>query len=199
MTESIGEMIRRLREKKGEPLRVLAACLQIDQAIMSKIERGQRRITKRQVEKLADYFKANKRDMLVAWLSDQVVYQVEGESLAKEALKVAEEKLAYQNSKSLDRESIVKQISQFLRKDGRINKAWIFGSFARGDDRSTSDIDIMIEEDEEKKFSYFDLADIQYQLEQLVQRKIDIGFASSLKEHLALNIKNEAKLIYEKS
>lgn len=94
--ESIGEMIRRLREEKGEPLRVLAAYLQIDQAVMSKIETGQRKPAKEQVEKLAKYFGADKKEMLIAWLSDRIVYEIEGESLAKEALKVAEEKIKYQ-------------------------------------------------------------------------------------------------------
>jgi len=94
--ENVGEMIRRLREEKGEPLRVLAAHLQVDQAVMSKIERGQRKPTKEQVEKLAKYFGADKKEMLIAWLSDRIVYEIEGESLAKEALKVAEEKIKYQ-------------------------------------------------------------------------------------------------------
>ena len=92
-------MIRRLREEKGEPLRVLASYLQVDQAIMSKIETGQRKPTKEHVEKLAKYFEADKNEMLIAWLSDRIVYEIEGESLAREALKVAEEKINYQKKK----------------------------------------------------------------------------------------------------
>lgn len=94
--ESIGEMIRRLREEKGQPLRVLAAYLEVDQAVMSKIETGHRKATKQHVEKLAKYLGASKKEMLVAWLSDRIVYEIEGENLAKEALKVAEEKIKYQ-------------------------------------------------------------------------------------------------------
>lgn len=99
MTESVGKMIRRLREEKGDPLRVLAAYLQVDQAIMSKIETGHRKPSKEQVEKLAKYFGANKKEMLIAWLSDRIVYEIEGEKLAKEALKVAEEKITYNKKK----------------------------------------------------------------------------------------------------
>ncbi len=94
--ESIGEMIRRLREAKGEPLRVLAAYLKVDQAVMSKIETGHRKPAKEQIEKLAKYFGADKNEMLIAWLSDRIVYEIKGESLANEALKVAEEKIKYQ-------------------------------------------------------------------------------------------------------
>ncbi len=195
----IGEMIRNLREEKGEPLRVLAAHLQVDQAVMSKIERGLRNPTRAQVEKLAKYFKSDKKEMLIAWLSDRIVKQIEGEAWAKEALSVAEQKVQYQQSGVLNRNVIIKKIRQILDQDGRIKKAWIFGSFARGNDLATSDIDIMVEEDKKKKFSYFDLADIQYKLEQLINRKIDIGFSQSLREHVASSVRKEAVLIYEKS
>lgn len=93
--ESIGGLIRKLRGEKGEPLRKVAAYLDVDQAILSKIERGQRKVNKEQVEKLAKYFGADKEKMLVAWLSDRIVYEIEGESIAKKALKVAEEKIEY--------------------------------------------------------------------------------------------------------
>jgi len=38
-----GATIRKLREEKKLPLRIVSAYLDIDQAILSKIERGQRR------------------------------------------------------------------------------------------------------------------------------------------------------------
>lgn len=55
-----------------------------------------------------------------------------------------------------------------------INKAWLFGSFARGEDDYKNDIDIMIEVPSDLKFSLFDLADVQYQLELIVSAKIDV-------------------------
>jgi len=196
--ESIGNMIRRLRQEKGEPMRVLAAFLQIDQALMSKMERGLRNPTREQVEKLAHYFGADRQMMLVAWLSDRIVREIEDEDFAGEALQVAEEKVAYQRSRLVDRKTLIRSLRQFFDQDGRIKRAWLFGSLARGDEHSTSDIDLMVEEDSSEKFSYFDLSDIQYQLEQMIHRKIDIGFAKGLKKHAAQNIQNEAVLIYEK-
>jgi len=196
--ERIGEMIRRLRKEKGEPLRVLAAYLQVDQAIMSKIETGQRRPNKEQVEKLAEYFDADKGEMRIALLSDRIADELRGEDLAVEALKVAEEKVAYLSRTAIDRKSIIAKIKNFLDDDGRIKKAWIFGSFARGDDGLDSDLDILVEEDKNLKFSYFDLADVQFRLEKLIQKKVDLGFSDSAKANAAPQIMNEAVLIYAK-
>jgi transcriptional regulator with XRE-family HTH domain len=93
--DSLGDIIRKLREEKELPLRTVAAYLDIDQAILSRIERGQRNASREQVVKLAEYFKLNENDLLVAWLSDKLVYEVANEQIALLALQVAEEKIKY--------------------------------------------------------------------------------------------------------
>lgn len=97
--ESLGDTIRKLREYKELPLRTVSAYLDIDQAILSKIERGQRKATREQVVKLAEYFKVKENDLLVAWLSDKLVYEVKDEDLALQAMQIAEEKVRYQKNK----------------------------------------------------------------------------------------------------
>lgn len=99
--ESLGETIRKRREDKELPLRTVAAYLDIDQAILSKIERGQRNANREQVIKLARFFKINETDLLVSWLSDKLVYEVRNEDVALKALQVAEEKVKYQKMKKL--------------------------------------------------------------------------------------------------
>lgn len=99
--DSLGETIRKRREDKELPLRIVAAYLDIDQAILSKIERGQRNASREQVVKLAKFFKIDETDLLVSWLSDKLVYEVANEDVALEALKVAEEKVKYQKMKKL--------------------------------------------------------------------------------------------------
>ncbi len=94
--DSLGDTIRKLRENKELPLRTVSAYLDIDQAILSKIERGQRKATREQVVKLAEYFKVKENELLVAWLSDKLVYEVKDEDLALQAMQVAEEKIKYQ-------------------------------------------------------------------------------------------------------
>jgi transcriptional regulator with XRE-family HTH domain len=99
--DSLGETIRKRREDKELPLRTVAAYLDIDQAILSKIERGQRNASREQVVKLARFFKIDETDLLVSWLSDKLVYEVAIEDVALKALEVAEEKVKYQKMKKL--------------------------------------------------------------------------------------------------
>ncbi|MEA1872946.1 MAG: helix-turn-helix domain-containing protein [Bacteroidota bacterium] len=194
--QNIGELIRMLRGKEGYPLRKVAAFLDIDQAVLSKIERGQRKLSKEQVIKLSDFFNYNEKEMLITFFSDQIIYEIGNEEYAKEALKVAEQKIEYKVFKALDRNKIIKQIKNKLTQFSKVSSAWIYGSFSREDDMPKSDIDIAIKTDE--GFSYFDLAEIQYQLEKEVNRKIDVGFISSFKPHILKNVKPDLKLIYER-
>lgn len=103
--DSLGGTIRKLREDKELPLRIVAAFLNIDQAILSKIERGHRKPSREQVIKLADYFKVKENDLLVAWLSDKLVYEVEDEEMALKALQVAEERVKYNKKKEISNEN----------------------------------------------------------------------------------------------
>ena len=194
--QSIGELIRSLRVKEGYPLRKVAAFLDIDQAILSKIERGQRKLSKGQLLKLADFFDYNEKEMLVIFLRDRILYEIGDEEYAMDALKLAEDKIEYIAFKSLDRNLIINQIRKILKQFSKVNSAWIYGSFAREDDGPKSDIDVAIKTG--SGFSYFDLAEIQYQLENEVNRKIDIGFIDSFKSNIFQNIEPDLRMIYER-
>ncbi len=194
--KNIGTLIRELRKKEGYPLRKVAAFLDIDQAVLSKIERGQRKLSKDQVIKLADFFDYDEKELLVTFFSDKILYEIGDEQYAIDALKVAEKKIKYKTFSKIDKNKIIKQIKNRLKHFSKIKSAWLFGSFSRGDDLPKSDIDIAIEADDD--FSYFDLAEIQYQLEKEINRKIDIGFISSFKPYILKNIEQDLKLIYER-
>lgn len=193
---TFGETIRKLREDKELPLRTVAAFLDIDQAILSKIETGKRRATREQVLKLAGYFKVKEKDLLVAWLADKVVYELEDEEVALQALQLAEEKVAYIAFKKIDRKEVVKQLKNVINKFTLIEKAWIYGSFAREEDGPKSDVDIALQTNSE--FTYFDLAEVQYQLENRIKRKVDLGFIDSFKPYILAHVKPDLKLIYER-
>lgn len=93
--ETFGEMLRKLREEKEMPLRKLAALLDLDQSTLSKIERNERNANTDLIEKIAKIFRANKKDLQVSFLSDQIAYKVIDEEFGVEALQVAEDKITY--------------------------------------------------------------------------------------------------------
>lgn len=96
---SFGQKIREIRERKGDPLRIVAYHLGVDQAILSKIENGKRKATRKQVEILADYYNATSKELIIDWLSDKIIYDIEDDEFGVEALKVAEQKVSYLKKK----------------------------------------------------------------------------------------------------
>jgi predicted nucleotidyltransferase len=194
---TLGKLIRNLRKERKLPLREVAGFLVMDQAILSKIERGHRNSTRDQVIKLADYFNVSQEELIVAWLSDKIIYTIGEEESALKAMQMAEEQIAYRTFKKTDRKMLHIKIKKIIESFTAIRKAWIYGSFARGDDRPGSDIDIAIETDD--SFSYFDLAEIQHQIEQAVERTVDIGFIDSFKPHIRQHVEKDLELVYERS
>ncbi|MBE6288468.1 MAG: nucleotidyltransferase [Mediterranea massiliensis] len=80
-----------------------------------------------------------------------------------------------------------------------ISKAWLFGSYSRGEETARSDVDILVSFDKGAKISLFKYADIICQLEALLKQRVDLieeGTLLPFAQHTA----NEDKiLIYEKS
>lgn len=90
-----GQSIRKQREAKGLLLRQLASAIEVDTAMMSKIERGERNAKRHQVKILAGLLGLDTKQLLTFWLADKIYDVVRGEELAGEALKVAEEEVQY--------------------------------------------------------------------------------------------------------
>ena len=93
--ETFGNIIKNKRESKGLLLRQVASALEIDQAIVSKFERGDRKPSKQQVEKFANFYDMDKNKLMISWLSDQIANSIFDEENIREVLKVAEEKANY--------------------------------------------------------------------------------------------------------
>ena len=75
----LGNKIRSLRDEQGILQRQVAAYLEIDTPMFSKIERGDRRAKRNQVIQMATYFKVDEKEMLTLWLADKVLDALEGE------------------------------------------------------------------------------------------------------------------------
>lgn len=93
-----GDLIRNKREENEMLLRHLSAQLDIDTAMLSKIERGEKIAKKEQVEQLAKIFKIDNNELMALWLADKVFLLVENEDQALQALTIAEKELKSINS-----------------------------------------------------------------------------------------------------
>ena len=68
--------------------------MEVDTALMSKIERGERKASRLHVVKIADFLKADEDEMLALWLADKIESAiVEEPKVAYQAMKIAHKNL----------------------------------------------------------------------------------------------------------
>jgi len=202
-TERLGDKLRRLRLENQLPLRKVAVTLDVDVAILSKMERGERKLTKGIVQKLAKIYNHDPEQLMVLFLSEKIMDEVGEEDMALKAMHVAEEAIQYKtfhqknNETGVEKKKITKKIQQYFQSQDLVSKAWLFGSFARGDDSLTSDIDIVIDVPAAKKFTLFDLAEVQEQIQKIAHRKVDIVMLRGIRPEMKARIQKDMRLIYE--
>ncbi len=108
--------------------------------------------------------------------------------ILREAENMADKKLLSNNSKTRSRVlgKLILQIKKVLKRDN-IKKAGIFGSYARGEQREDSDIDILIKFDG----SLLALVKIERELAETLGKKIDLLTYSSVHPLLKKRILSE--------
>ncbi|MDQ6843990.1 MAG: nucleotidyltransferase domain-containing protein [Bacteroidota bacterium] len=104
--------------------------------------------------------------------------------------------MAYKTFTKPDYNHSLNLLKNYFKNDNRVSKAWIFGSFARQEDKPGSDIDIMVKYSDKATGTLLDYADIQFNLEKILKRKIDLVEEGYVKPFAMENIKSELKLIY---
>jgi transcriptional regulator with XRE-family HTH domain len=115
--EPFAVKIRNLRLGKGDPLRKVASYLDIDQAILSKIETGKRTATRENVLKLEEYYGMVPGTLLVLWLSDRIISELREEELAIEVINLSEKRAGYPSIPVI-KELVIKKVKEhFLDKD----------------------------------------------------------------------------------
>jgi predicted nucleotidyltransferase len=90
---------------------------------------------------------------------------------------------------------IIKIVEPIAKNHG-VDKVWLFGSYARGDATSESDIDFRIEKGIIK--DYFMLGGFYIDLEDALGKKIDLLTTGSLEADFLEHISKEEVIIYER-
>ena len=83
-----------------------------------------------------------------------------------------------------------------ILKKNDVVRASVFGSFARGEDKKGSDIDMLVELN--KKHSLLDLIGIKFELEDVLKRKVDLLTYGGVNPRLEKYIYKDEIKIYAK-
>lgn len=88
-TTMIGKRIRQLREADQMLLRELAAKMQLDTAMLSKMERSERPFKKEDIIQLAEIFNQPQKELITLWLADRILKTIAEEEHTIESLELA--------------------------------------------------------------------------------------------------------------
>ncbi len=80
-----------------------------------------------------------------------------------------------------------------------IQKAWLFGSFARGEETPLSDVDLLVQFDDNARVSLLKHAAMICELEEILDRPVDIVPEGTLYPRIAESINQDKILIYERA
>ena len=93
--KTLGDTLKCAREKKDLILRKVAAEVDIDQSLISKFEKNERKPTKQQIVRLAKFYKLSESELIINWFSEKIAEELKYTESTSEILKAAEEKINY--------------------------------------------------------------------------------------------------------
>ena len=80
-----------------------------------------------------------------------------------------------------------------------ILRAWLFGSFARGEETPLSDVDLLVQVDKDARVSLLKYASMINDLEALLDRSVDLVPYGKVYPRIAESINQDKLLIYERA
>lgn len=88
------------------------------------------------------------------------------------------------------------QILQEYFKTQPVEKAWVFGSYARGEETPDSDVDILVELDYSQPIG-LQYVQMKLDLQNLLAKKVDLVSSRGLSKYLKTYVDSEKMMIYE--
>ena len=95
-------------------------------------------------------------------------------------------------------QEMIQLIAQYF-KTQPVLKAWLFGSFSRGEEREDSDVDLLILPDKSQHFSLFTLSAMYEDLKNLIGRDVDLVTEGGLMDFARESADRDKLLIYERA
>jgi len=95
-------------------------------------------------------------------------------------------------------QAMTQAIAEYF-KTQPVLKAWLFGSYSRGEERKDSDVDILVMLDQEAHVGLFKLSGMHLDLQDILQKPVDLVTDKGLKAFARPSVERDRKLIYERT
>ncbi|MBP3766977.1 MAG: nucleotidyltransferase domain-containing protein [Prevotella sp.] len=92
---------------------------------------------------------------------------------------------------------LTQQIAEYF-KTQPVLRAWLFGSFARGEQTEDSDVDILVEYDKDAHISLLAISHMMGELEKSTGRRVDLIEEGCLMPFAVESANRDKQLIYER-
>ena len=80
-----------------------------------------------------------------------------------------------------------------------VTKAWLFGSYSRGEERTDSDVDILVILDKDAHVGLIKFSGMKCDLEDILQKDVDLVVEGSLMSFATESANHDKVLIYERT
>ena len=98
----------------------------------------------------------------------------------------------------MDTQQMIQQIAEYF-KTQPVLKAWLFGSYSRGEERPDSEVDILVQYDREQPVGLLRISKMQLVLEHLLGKDVDLVDQETLFPWVEDNVNREKELIYART
>ena len=95
-------------------------------------------------------------------------------------------------------QTMTQQIAEYF-KTQPVLKAWLFGSYSRGEQREDSDVDLLVKFDRSIPIGLFAYIRMHRELEEILGRKVDLIEEGTLRPAAQKTANRDLKVIYERS
>jgi len=199
-SETFGELIRKKRIEKRLALRELANKIDLDQSTLSKVERNELIAPPRIINSLSASLGLEYKELQIKYLSEKLYQELKDWDYSVESLELAKKRIEKEKTGTnfeLERKKLVGRIEKYLSNQP-IEKAWLFGSFAREEESYDSDIDLLIRFRQPHKIDLFEYVGMRQDLEDITGRQVDLVEEGQELPKIRGIIEQEKRLIYER-
>ena len=98
----------------------------------------------------------------------------------------------------MDTQQMIQQIAEYF-KTQPVLKAWLFGSYSRGEERPDSDVDILVQYDREQPVGLLRISKMQLVLEHLLGKDVDLVDQETLFPWVEDNVNREKEFFYART